>query len=276
MPTTQNLLTEALSSLTGPETRQEAEWLMEAICGITRTRQFSHPHDELSTSHALRFREALQRRLSGEPLAYIIGYRDFWDMRLAITPDVLIPQPDTEVLVEQALKRIPATAEWVIADLGAGSGAVALVLARERPSCHVLATDVSASALKVAAGNRADYKAMNVQLVQTSWLQSVAPGSLDMIVSNPPYIAENDDCLVSGDVSREPRLALSAGPEGLDELNCIIRDSVSSLKTGGWLLVEHGFQQARDVAGLFSQSGYLDIFTIKDFAGNERVTGGRL
>lgn len=276
MTTITDLLTEALSSLAGPETRQEAEWLMEAICGITRTRQFSHPHDELSTSHALRFREALQRRLSGEPLAYIIGYRDFWDMRLAVTADVLIPQPDTEILVEQALKRIPATAEWVIADLGAGSGAVALVLARERPSCHVLATDVSASALKVAAGNRADYKAMNVQLVQTSWLQSMAPGSLDMIVSNPPYISENDGCLVSGDVSREPRLALSAGPEGLDELNCIIRDSVSCLKTGGWLLVEHGFQQARDVAGLFSQYDYLDIFTIKDFAGNERVTGGRL
>jgi release factor glutamine methyltransferase len=275
MTTVTDLLTEAHSKLTGPEARQEAEWLMEALCDITRTRQFSHPHDELPTTKVRRFRDALQRRLTGEPIAYIIGYRDFWDMRLAVTPDVLIPQPDTETLVEQALLRIPDKAAWQIADLGAGSGSVALAIARERPLCDVFATDLSAEALKVASRNAEAYKVENILFAQTSWLQAVAPDSLDMIISNPPYIAEDDECLAMGDVSNEPRMALSAGPEGLDELLCIIRNSARCLKADGWLLVEHGFQQAKDVSDVLSQHDYQDIFTVKDYGGNDRVSGGR-
>ena len=275
MQTTLKLLTLARSQLPGLESREEAEWLMEAICGINRTRQFSHPHEELPPAKVRRFKDALQRRMAGEPLAYIVGYRDFWDMRLTVTPDVLIPQPDSEILVEQALVHIPEKAQWQIADLGAGSGAIALAIARERPSCDVLATDLSAEALEIASSNAETYQVENILFARTPWLQAVAPGSLDMIVSNPPYIADDDECLSVGDVSREPHKALSAGPEGLDDLKCIIRDSARCLKTNGWLLVEHGFQQAGAVSDLFSKYGYHDIFSVKDYAGNDRVSGGR-
>jgi release factor glutamine methyltransferase len=153
MTTIIELLTEAKSSLESPDTRPEAELLMEAICGISRSQQFSHPENELTEEQVQQFRAALQRRLSGEPLAYITGSRGFWDMELRVTTDVLIPRPDTECLVEQALERIPSDADWEIADLGTGSGAIAIALARERPLCELTATDISASALAIAKEN---------------------------------------------------------------------------------------------------------------------------
>jgi release factor glutamine methyltransferase len=275
MTTISDLLGEARAKLAGPEVAHEAEWLLEAICGIRRTRQFSHPDVEVNSLDAGRFRQSLQRRIEGEPLAYIIGYRDFWNMRLAVTPDVLIPQPDTEILVEQALARIPASVVWNIADLGTGSGAIALALAIERPSCPVLATDVSGRALEVAATNAATYRLHNVSFAQIEWLAAVAPDSFEMIVSNPPYIADNDTCLVTGDVCREPRIALAAGSEGLDDLERIIENSCVCLKHGGWLLLEHGYQQAEAVTAWLTMAGYTEVFTARDYAGHERVSGGR-
>lgn len=275
MTTIADLLAEARAKLAGPEVAHEAEWLLEAICDVRRTRQFSHPEAEVNSVEAGRFRQALQRRIEGEPLAYIIGYREFWKMHLAVSPDVLIPQPDTEILVEQALAHIPESAYWNIADLGTGSGAIALALAFERPSCHVLATDISERALKVAASNAATNQLDNVSFVRTEWLAAIAPERFEMIVSNPPYIADSDICLVTGDVSREPRIALAAGSDGLDDLARIIENSFVCLKRGGWLLLEHGYQQADAVSAQLRMAGYGDVFTARDYAGHERVSGGR-
>jgi release factor glutamine methyltransferase len=275
MTTIQDLLADAHRVLTGDDARQESEWLMDACCGIGRARQVAHPDATVPADKVDQFRSALQRRHSGEPLAYIIGKRDFWDMQLYVTPDVLIPQPDTEVLVEQALARIPDNAAWRIADLGTGSGAIALALAKERPACQLVASDASAAALSVAARNVKACRVSNVSLINTSWLAPLGPGSLDMIVSNPPYVADDDPCLLEGDVSREPRQALVAGPEGLDELEQIIRDSAHALKEDGWLLVEHGHDQASAVATMLASYGYREVFTLQDYGGNDRVSGGK-
>ena len=237
MPSITELFTEVRSRLPGPDATREAEWLLEAICRINRTRLFSRPDDLVDDALIQQLNAAIEKRQAGEPLAYILGQREFWSMNLSVTPEVLIPQPDTEVLVEQSLARIPANGTWRIADLGTGSGAVALAIARERPLCEVIATDRSGAALSVAAGNANSCQADNVCFLQANWLGPFNKQSLDMIVSNPPYVADSDPCLQSGDVSREPREALAAGPLGLDDLQTIISSSARVLKPRGWLVL---------------------------------------
>ena len=269
------LLTEAKSSLKGPDARQEAELLMEAICGIGRSQQFSHPENELTEEQVQQFRAALQRCLSGEPLAYVTGRRGFWDMELRVTADVLIPRPDTECLVEQALERIPSDADWQIADLGTGSGAIAIALARERPLCELTATDTSASALAIAKENAKILGTENITFAAGSWMQPLQSGVYDMIISNPPYIRADDPHLEQGDLPAEPEHALISGTDGLDDIRQIITNSASYLRPGGWLLLEHGYDQAEEVVDLMQLAGYREVFTHKDYGGNDRVTGGR-
>jgi release factor glutamine methyltransferase len=274
--TINELLTEARSKLTGPDARQESELLMEAICGINRSRQFSHPDDALTEDQVQQYRSALQRRLSGEPLSYITGRRGFWDMDLRVTPDVLIPRPDTECLVEQALARIPEDANWQIADLGTGSGAIAIAIARERPDCELIATDLSPAALAIAKENANALGAENISFVAGSWGQPLETRRFEMIISNPPYIPADDPHLKEGDLPTEPSHALSSGADGLDDIRQIISDSSSHLKPGGWLLLEHGYNQAEEVTELMCQTGFTEIFTQQDYGRNDRVTGGRM
>ncbi len=275
MSTIAELLKQAQSSLPGSESKLESEVLMQAICGISRSQQFSHPEKKLTTEQAQQFSTALQRRLSGEPLAHITGSRGFWDMDLKVTADVLIPRPDTECLVEQALIRIPADAEWQIADLGTGSGAIAIAIARERPRCEITATDISDAALQVAKENARLLIADNVLFRAGSWTKALGEGVFDMIISNPPYICADDPHLQQGDLPAEPELALASGEDGLDDIRLIITGSVPHLVSGGWLLLEHGYDQASNVAEMMLKAGYKDIFKQQDYGGNDRVTGGR-
>ena len=275
MPTIKELLSNACLKLTGPDARQEAELLLEACCSISRSQLFSHPEKILTEEQSRLFNTALQRRLSGEPLAYITGSRGFWDMELKLSPDVLIPRPDSECLVEQALARIPLETDWQIADLGTGSGAIAIAIARERPRCTITATDISEAALDIARQNSATYAAENIMFASGSWGQALGTGVFNMIVSNPPYIRAGDPHLQQGDLPAEPLIALISGEDGLDDIRLIISESESYLRPGGWLLLEHGYDQAGEVTELLMAAAYSEVFTQKDYAGNDRVSGGR-
>ena len=269
------LLTHARSVLRGPDASLETELLMEAVCGISRSRQFSHSDEQLAEHQVEQFMSALERRLSGEPLAHITGSRGFWDVDLRVTPDVLIPRPDTEILVEQALQRIPHDAVWHIADLGTGSGAIAIAIARERPQCALTATDNSAAAIALARINARALGVQNISFVAGSWGQPLKLQRFDMILSNPPYIRTNDPHLLEGDLQAEPPQALVSGSDGLDAIRQIIEDSTICLKPNGWLLLEHGYDQAAEVADLLQHADFTEVFSQKDYGGNDRVTGGR-
>ena len=266
---------EARTTLTGPDARLEADVLMEAICAISRSHQFSHADDQLAADQVEKYRCALQRRIAGEPLAHITALRGFWDMDLQVTPDVLIPRPDTEILVEQALERIPRDASWQIADLGTGSGAIAIAVARERSQCDLTATDNSPAALAIAKENAIALGVNNINFIAGSWGQSLENRFFDMILSNPPYIRDDDPHLAEGDLPAEPEQALVSGSDGLDAIRQIITDSSTCLKPGGWLLLEHGFEQASEVVDLLQHHDFNEIFTEKDYGGNDRVTGGK-
>lgn len=275
MPTIKQILTEARTTLASPDARLEAELLLEAICAISRSRQFSHPDEQLREDQVEQYKSALERRLSGEPLAHITGRRGFWDVDLRVTPDVLIPRSDTEILVEQALQRIPYNARWQIADLGTGSGAIAIVIARERPQCELTATDNSAAALALARENATALGVNNISFVAGSWGQPLKLRQFDVILSNPPYIRTDDPHMLRGDLPAEPIQALVSGSDGLDAIRRIIEDSATCLKPNGWLLLEHGYDQAAEVSDLLQHADFNEIFTQKDYGGNSRVTGGR-
>ena len=275
MTTIKEILTEARTRLKGPEASIEADLLLEAICAISRSRQFSHPDEQLLEDQVEQYKSALERRLSGEPLAHITGRRGFWDVDLRVTPDVLSPRSDTEILVEQALQRIPYNASWQIADLGTGSGAIAIVIARERPQCELTATDNSAAALALARENATALGVNNISFVAGSWGQPLKLRQFDVILSNPPYIRTDDPHMLGGDLPAEPIQALVSGSDGLDAIRRIIEDSATCLKPNGWLLLEHGYDQAAEVSDLLQHADFNEIFTQKDYGGNSRVTGGR-
>ncbi len=245
------------------------------VTGFARTALITHAHELLSPESEERLHELLARRVRGEPVAYLTGNREFWSLDLNVTPDVLIPRPETELLVEQTLARIPEDAEWTIADLGTGSGAIALAIATERPHCRLIATDSSAAALAVARENAARLGIATLEFRHGEWLKPLAGMRLDVIVSNPPYVRVNDPHLTQGDVRFEPESALVAGTDGLDAIRCIAADAVSCLRPGGWLLFEHGYDQAQAVRALLETRGYDRVASCRDTSGHERVTAGR-
>ena len=217
----------------------------------------------------------MERGAAGEPIAYITGSREFFSLDLVVTPDVLIPRPETELLVELALEKIPREAVVQIADLGTGSGAIALAIAHERPNAQVLATDASAAALDVARGNAQRLGLMNVEFAQGEWCAALGDRVFNIIVSNPPYIAVGDAHLREGDLRFEPPLALSSGADGLDAIRTIARDARRHLVRGGWLLFEHGYDQGQPVREIFAANGYADAMTAHDLEGRDRISSAR-
>jgi release factor glutamine methyltransferase len=212
--------------------------------------------------------------MQGEPIAYLTGVREFWSLPLQVTPDVLIPRPETELLVEIALEFIPRDASWRVADLGTGSGAVALAIAHERPSCEIHATDCSEAALRVARLNVGTLAPGRVQLHQGSWLDPLT-GSFRVVVSNPPYVAEDDPHLAAGDCRFEPREALTPGPDGLAAIRRLAHEALPRLEPGGLLAFEHGYDQGSAARVILDELGYRHIETRPDLEGRERVTTGR-
>ncbi len=272
--TVRGLLADAQAALSGDDMRGEAELLLGHALGVDRAWLIAHRDDAVAPALAGQVRCCVSRRVAGEPVAYIIGRRGFHAIDLALTPDVLIPRPETELLVELALQRIPQGAKVDIADLGAGSGAIALAIAQARPQAHVLATDASAVALDVARGNAQRLGLGKVEFVQGDWCAALGARRFELIVSNPPYIAQGDAHLQCGDLRFEPRMALASGPDGLDAIRAIVRDAPDHLNAGGWLLLEHGFDQGAAVRALLQQSGFVEVFTTPDLEGRERVSGG--
>ncbi len=268
--------TAILEHTQGNSARLDAELLLASVLDVERTWLRTWPDKILSPDQRQAFETLVSRRQKGEPIAYILGRRDFWTLTLTVTPETLIPRPETELLVEQALVRIPEDAAWTILDLGAGSGAIALAIARERPRCSLIATDRSLAALRIARQNAQLNAVNNIYFLTANWLTGFASHfQADMILSNPPYIMENDSHLSAGDVRFEPPGALAAGPEGLDDLRRILTTAKTHLKPGGWLLLEHGYHQQAALARLFAQQGYQSVSCLRDYADQPRISLGQ-
>ncbi len=250
----------------------EAQLLLQYVLGVNRAWLIAHEHDVLQPNIQVVFEALLNRRLAGEPMAYIMGSREFYGLDLLVTPDTLIPRPDTETLVEAALAKISDSANQTILDLGTGTGAIALAVAKHRPKVNVVAVDASAAALEVAKKNAATLAITNVRLMLSDWFDALLGERFDLIVSNPPYIEQNDVHLTQGDVRFEPISALASGADGLDDIRHIVELCLIYLKPQGWLMIEHGYNQADLVADLMAEAGLVSIKTIKDFGGNNRVT----
>ncbi len=218
----------------------------------------------------------LERRLQGEPVAYILGEREFFGLKFKVTPDTLIPRPDTELLVELALQHMPENKGWRVLDMGTGSGAIALSIAHSRPDAEVTAADASGAALDVARENAGRLGVRNISFLQSDWFSALSGQRFDLIVSNPPYIAAADRHLTQGDVRFEPLSALASGADGLDDIRKIVGQAGAYLEHGAWLLLEHGYDQAAQVRDLLHQNGFVEIFSEKDIAGIDRVSGGAM
>lgn len=252
----------------------DARWLMAHAAGRSQTWLFTHARDPAPADVAARFEALVERREAGEPVAYLTGVRGFRGFDLAVTPATLIPRPETELLVELALARLPAAGARV-ADLGTGSGAVALAIARARSDASVLASDASAEALDVARMNAAALGLPRVRFVQGDWYAPLAGARFDVVASNPPYIEDADPHLAQGDLRFEPASALASGADGLDAIRVLAAGALAHLVPGGWLLVEHGLGQGAAVRALFSGAGLCEVDTVRDLEARERVTLGR-
>jgi release factor glutamine methyltransferase len=255
--------------------RLDAELLLEYVTGLSRTDFRAAPERELPAAAGWSFQQLIRRRLQGEPVAYIRGHQEFWSLLLEVTPAVLIPRPDTELVVERTLALLRPEATEV-ADLGTGSGAIALAVASERPSLQITAVDVSGEALEIAKRNAARLQLRNVQFERGSWFAPLAGRRFDVIAANPPYVARGDADL-SADVSRfEPEVALIAGAGGLEAIEQIVAQAGRHLRPGGWLVLEHGWTQGVAVRERLVRSGFAHVRSHADLAGHERVTEGSL
>ena len=303
----QYILHSAASLLGTEEAKLESQLLLQHVLNVNRAWLIAHANDALQPNIHAVFEALLNRRLAGEPMAYILGSREFYGLDLLVTPDTLIPRPDTETLVEAALAKIPSSEgtqnlsfrrksessdveqygyetldsdfrrndALAILDLGTGTGAIALAIAKNRPQASITAVDASEAALEVAIKNAQHLSINNVEFVLSNWFENLSNQRFDVIVSNPPYIEEHDAHLTQGDLRFEPMSALASGADGLDDIRQIIGDCLIYLKPQGWLMLEHGYNQAEQVADLMADAGLTNIETIKDLGNNDRVTLGK-
>ena len=265
----------AQAVLPGSDTpRLDAELLLAHVLGKPRSYLFTWPDRVVPEAEAARFSALLARRRSGEPVAYLLGEQGFWTLNLQVSPDTLIPRPDTERLVELALELGPSRSAAVL-DLGTGTGAIALALAGERPDWQLTGSDRMPGAVALAEQNRARLGLANVRFLQSDWFAALGAARYDLIVSNPPYIAADDPHLTQGDVRFEPASALVSGADGLDDIRHLVETAPSHLQPGGWLLLEHGWQQAAAVRDLLEQRGFAAVQSWEDLGGHQRVSGGQ-
>lgn len=253
--------------------RSEARLLLRQVLGCDEAWLIAHGEAPLSAAQAAQYRGLCARRIAGEPVAYISGSREFYGREFAVNPAVLIPRPETELLVELALARLPQGAR--VLDLGTGSGCIGITLAAERADLQVLLVDASTAALEVARGNAQRWAPANTTLLASNWYAAVGEERYDLIISNPPYVAEGDAHLAQGDLRFEPRSALAAGDDGLADIRYIIAGARNHLLPGGWLLFEHGYDQAEACAVLLDAAGFCERVAERDLAGIVRVSGGR-
>ncbi|MEQ1544250.1 peptide chain release factor N(5)-glutamine methyltransferase [Methyloglobulus sp.] len=253
----------------------DAEILLCNALGKERTYLRAWLDKDLHPEQIAAFNLLLQQRQQGKPIAYITGKREFWSRDFQVTPDVLIPRPDTELLIELSLALIPASQPYKIIDLGTGSGIIAVTLAAERPHAHIRATDISAAALACAKANAAKHNVEHIKFHQSSWFDSIPDGKFNLIISNPPYVTEDDEHLQQGNLRFEPLTALISAQQGLSDIKTIAETACNRLENGGYLLVEHGYNQREDVQNIFRALGYQQVQTHTDLSGQPRVTSGQ-
>ena len=258
------------------EARIEAQVLLQHSLSVNRAWLLAHATDVLIANQQVAFEALLNRRLTGEPIAHILGKREFYGLDFAVTPDTLIPRPDTETLVEAALEKIPVNQPCSVLDLGTGTGAIAIAIASQRQQAQVTAVDQAQKALDVAQRNARNLGINNVRFVLSDWFTELQSQTFDVIISNPPYIAETDPHLMQGDLRFEPQTALAAGKDGLDSIRQILSQAAAHLKPNGWLMFEHGYDQAVSVADLMLASGFQQIDHRQDIAQIVRVTLGKM
>ncbi len=256
-----------------PSAAVDARYLLCHVLGVDQTALFREPDTLVADKVVATYKSLIKRRQAGEPVAYLLGEKDFYDATFMVTADTLIPRPETEGLVDAALAHFPAKQSALVADLGTGSGIVGLTLARLRPKIDVLCTDQSHAALQVAQQNATRQQLDNVQFKQADWLTGITT-QFDVIVSNPPYVAHDDAHLKSGDLRFEPVSALVAANQGLADIGRIIEQAATRLNAGGYLLFEHGYDQADEVRDLLREAGFVQVTSRRDLAGHERVTEG--
>lgn len=256
--------------------RLDAEILLGKVLEKDRAFLFANPDFAPDPAQLSRLEELIAQRAAGKPVAHLIGSREFWSLQLTVTPDVLVPRPETELLVEQSLRHIPGKADCRVADLGCGSGAIAIAIATERALAEITATDCSAAALEIATQNAAAHDQGHIRFIASNWLAGLADESFNILVSNPPYVATNQPELTDPELAHEPPGALYSGADGLDDIRIIIEQAPEHLADKGWLLLEHGFDQAEAIAKLMEQAGFTKVECYKDLAGHDRVTAGQL
>ncbi len=274
MRSSETALIEA-NQLSLKEAKFESQLLLQSVLKVNRAWLIAHENDALQANNHADFQALLTRRLAGEPIAYILGSREFYGLNLTVTPDTLIPRPDTETLVEAALYKIALSAPVAVLDLGTGTGAIALAIAKNRPQTNIIAVDASKVALEIAKQNAENLSIDNVQFILSQWFDALNDKRFDVIVSNPPYIETGDSHLTQGDLRFEPLSALASGIDGLDDIRQIIADCLIYLKPQGWLMLEHGYHQAESVADLMAEIGLVNVTTLKDLGDNYRVTIGK-
>ena len=267
----QRLRMSAAAQGPGATPELDAEWLLTHVIGFGRARLRSHPEDPIEATPADQYLGLIERRATGEPVAYIIGHKDFWSLRLTVTPTVLVPRPETELLIERALALRSEEFGRVI-DLGTGSGAIALALASERPGWQVTATDTSEEALAVARLNAEALNLKRVQFLHGAWFEPIKRQTFDLIISNPPYIAAADPAMNDPALLHEPRGALTPGEDGMASLRAIIQAAPDHLERDGWILLEHGADQAAAVTRELVARGLRHVRSHRDLAGHERMT----
>ncbi len=275
MTTVSCLLREASSQIESESPRIDAEILLGFALQKNSAWLFAHSDYELPDELHDQFRKLLKRRLNGEPVAHIVGSRGFWTLDLAVTPDTLIPRPETELLVELAIAKCPPYKNLRVLDLGSGTGAIALAIAAECKNAKVIAVDKSVAAIGVAQGN-ARANNLSVEFRHSDWFSALENQKFDLVVSNPPYIPEQDPHLLQGDLRFEPVTALASGVDGLDDIRAIISQAPKYCLPEAWLMIEHGYDQGEAIRALFSTAGFTNIETVQDLEQRDRVTMGQI
>ncbi len=277
--TVRNVLNQGATLLNGDEAKLEAQLLLQFVLAVDHAWLIVHATDAISDQHKLQFLKLIQRRSKGEPIAYILGEREFYGLPFKVSEDTLIPRSDTEALVEIALEKLDSCSHGndgvSVLDLGTSTGAIALAIAHSLPEAYVTAVDASEKALAVAQENAERLEIEQVEFIHSDWFEGLVGHRFDVIVSNPPYIEENDQHLNQGDLRFEPISALASGEDGLDDIRLILADCLAFLKPQGWVMLEHGYKQAEAVQQLMAETGLVEVDTIKDFGGNDRVTIGK-
>lgn len=274
-PLPQTTIAQALQQTQLDIAATDARMLLQRVLNVSYAHLIAHPGQELAPEQAQQFYSLASRRAAGEPVAYLVGEREFYSLSFKVTPAVLIPRPETELLVDLALERISIDRPCKVLDLGTGSGAVAITIAKHRPLASITAVDSSAAAMVIARMNAEHLVATNVRMLAGDWFSGVAGEEFDLIVSNPPYVADGDPHLEQGDLRFEPHTALAAGSDGLDCIRCIITSAMVHLSAGGWLLLEHGYDQAAACRQLLNKAWFCEAFSHPDLAGTMRVSGGK-